>query len=47
MHRAVSTAIDFNFTDSFSRRLAVSGDVALVAVPTETGFRIDRYELPI
>ena len=47
MHRAISTAIDFNFTDSFSRRLAVSGDVAFVAVPTETGFRIDRYELPI
>lgn len=46
MHRAVSTAIDFSFTDSFSRRLAVSGDAAFVAVPTDTGFRIDRHELP-
>ena len=46
LHRAVSTAIYFSFTDSFSRSLAVSGDDAYVVGPTDTGFRIDRHELP-
>jgi hypothetical protein len=46
LHRAVSTAIYFSFTDSFSRSLAVSGDDAYVVGPTDTGFLIDRHELP-
>jgi hypothetical protein len=46
LHRAVSTAIYFSFTDSFSRSLAVSGDDTYVVGPKDTGFRIDRHELP-
>lgn len=42
-HRTLATNVDVENRYPYSRQLATDGKVAYVAVPTDSGYRIDRY----
>jgi len=42
-HRSLASDVETENRYSYSRLLAVDGEVAYIAVPADSGFRIDRY----
>lgn len=42
-HRTLATNVEIESRYPYSRQLAIDGTIAYIAVPTDSGYRIDRY----